>query len=210
MGVNPRPETIADPARLSLLRTLAERGEASLSELAEAAGIHANTARPRLHALERAGLVQRARGRPRGRGRPHVRYRIDPEWRLPTADFLGLAELLAAVLLRASVDDERLEAVGRDWGRYLAGRPGAGEPADTLPASMAQLGFDARLARRRLTLRGCPCPLVMPGRPELLCRLATAVANGVLDASGGRLTVTGSAHDPERRVCTVCLGTAGA
>jgi hypothetical protein len=40
-----------------------------------------------------------------------VRYRITDGCRLPTTDFLGLAELLAAIVLRAAVGEAHLEAL---------------------------------------------------------------------------------------------------
>jgi predicted ArsR family transcriptional regulator len=205
MEPNPPLELIADRARLGLLRALAEREEAPLAELTAAAGIHPNTARPRLRDLERAGVVARISGPPRGRGRPPVRYRIAEGWRLPTTDFLGLAELLAAAVLRSGIGGEQLDALGRDWGRYLVGRPGSHELARALPASMAQLGFDARVGRKRVVLSACPCPLAMPGRPQVLCRLATAVMSGVLEAAGSDLRPAEAEHDPRRRVCTIRL-----
>src|SRR5215218_5680272 len=125
MESNPPLELIADRIRLRLLRALAEHGEAALPDLAADAGVHPNTARPHLRDLERAAVVERIAVPSPRRGRPRVRYRIAAGWRLPTTDFLGLAELLAAIVLRTEIGDEQLEAVGRDWGRYLVGRPGS-------------------------------------------------------------------------------------
>jgi predicted ArsR family transcriptional regulator len=205
MDRNPAPELVADRTRLELLRALAERQEASLGQLAAAAGVHPNTARPRLEALERAGVVERVVGHAQKRGRPTVRYRMADGWRLPTSDHLGLAVLLAALVLRAAIPDDELEAAGRDWGRYLAGRPGPREPAGAIPVAMAQLGFDARVAKRRVVLSACPCPLVMPQRPQALCRLATGVLGGALEATGSVLREADAEHDPERRSCVVHL-----
>jgi predicted ArsR family transcriptional regulator len=205
MDANPPLEAIADRTRLDLLRALAGHEGAALAELAAAAGVHPNTARPRLRDLERAGMVERVAAPARGRGRPALHYRIAEGWRLPTADFLGLAELLGALVLRASVGDEQLDALGRDWGRFLAGRPGTAEVDRAVPASMARLGFDARVTGKRVVLSACPCPLVMPGRPQVLCRLATAAMSGVLEAAGSDLQPAEADHDPGRRVCTVRL-----
>ena len=205
MGTNPALEVVADPTLLRLLRALAEHEDPALADLAAAAGIHPNTARPRMRELERAGVVERLSGAARGRGRPAVRYRIAEGWRLPTTDFLGLAELLAALVLRADIADEQLDALGRDWGRYLVGRPGLHEPARALASSMAQLGFDAEVAPTRVVMRACPCPLVMPEQPHVLCRLATATIGGVLEAAGSEVRPADADHDPARRVCTVRL-----
>jgi predicted ArsR family transcriptional regulator len=209
METNPPPlELIADETRLALLRAIHERDDAALGELAGVAGIHLNTARKHLRELEDAGMVERVAAPAEGRGRPPLRYRMAEGWRLPGTDVLGLAELLGAIILRLVPDQERLEAVGRDWGRFLLRRPGAHEPSTDIPKAMGQLGFDVRLQRRTLRLAGCPCPLVMPGRPESLCGLATAVIDGTLEAGGSDLRVVDAKHDPARRQCAVRLGRA--
>src|SRR2546421_79330 len=84
----------ADPIRLRIVRHLAENRAATLPELAEAAGVHLNTARPHVQALEAAGVLTRESQAPHGRGRPAVDYRLMEGWSPPTTDFLGLAELL--------------------------------------------------------------------------------------------------------------------
>src|SRR5919108_2743799 len=209
MDRHPAPEVLADRTRLELLRALAGHQEAPLAQLAAAAGVHPNTARPRLEALERAGVVERVVGQARRRGRPTVRYRIADGWRLPTSDHLGLAELLARLVLRAAIPDEELEEAGRDWGRCLVGRPGSTEPEHAIALAMAQLGFDARVARKRVVLSACPCPLVMPPHPQALCRLATGVLGGALEATGSGMRPAAAEHDPERRSCRVHLRRGG-
>jgi hypothetical protein len=47
--------------------------------------------------------------------------------------------------------------------------------------------------------------LVSPGRPELICNMAIAVADGVLAGAGSNLHVTSRAHDPQRRRCSAVL-----
>lgn len=198
-------ELLADRTSLRLLRALAERGTVSVRELAVAAGVHLNTARARLSALEEAGIVVRATVPAQGRGRPTVRYRLADGWRLPSTDYLGLAELLAAIVLRVAPDEERIQAIGRDWGRYLTGRPGIHELKVEIPRAMEQLGFDATVAEREVRLSACPCPLTMPARPEVLCHLAIAVIEGMLDSAGSELSVVDARHDPQRRVCSAHL-----
>src|SRR5919197_3592535 len=100
MSISPPLELIADPTRLRLVRTLSEHTDASLADLAAGVGVHVNTARGHLRELERAGLVDRSAGSVEGRGRPAARYRLAEGWRLPGVDMLGLAELLAAIILR--------------------------------------------------------------------------------------------------------------
>jgi predicted ArsR family transcriptional regulator len=192
------------PVRRAIVERAAE-GPATLPELAQAAGIHLNTARTHVTALEVEGALQAVHSPPAGRGRPPLRYRLADDFTLPTTDFRGLAELLATAVARGDQSPEELHRVGEDWGRYLAGRPGTQELERVLPAALERLGFDARLEGDRLMLSACPCLLVSPGRPELICNMAIAVTEGVLAGAGSDLRVTARDHDPERRHCAAVL-----
>jgi predicted ArsR family transcriptional regulator len=203
-----RLDAISDPVRLRVVRHLERAEEATLHELAEAAGVHLNTVRQHLAALERDGACVRAGAAPVGRGRPPLRYRLAPGWTLPTADFRGLAEVLSAALLRRGATREDVRAVGLEWGTYLLGRPGMRDVERELPLALEQLGFSARIEGRTLELSACPCSLVLPDRPELICELAIAVADGVLAGSGSTLRVGKRVHDPLARACSASLATA--
>ncbi|HEY2603881.1 MAG TPA: helix-turn-helix domain-containing protein [Thermoleophilaceae bacterium] len=192
------------PVRRLIVERAAE-SPATLPELAEAAHVHLNTARVHVAALEEAGALQAEVAPPSGRGRPPLRYRLADDFTLPTTDFRGLAELLAAAVARSDQSPEELHRLGEDWGRYLAGRPGAQELERVLPAALERLGFDAQLDGRELVLSACPCPLVSPDRPQLVCELAIAVVEGVLAGSGSNLRVGGTAHYPARRRCVASL-----
>jgi DNA-binding transcriptional ArsR family regulator len=203
-------EALADPVRLRIVRHLVEHDGASLEELADAVGVHPNTARPHLASLEEAGVVERVRQERRGRGRPRVGYRLARDWTLDGQRSTGLPGLLAAALLRAAPSAEELRTAGNDWGRYLVGRPGAHDPRRGLPIALGALGYDARVNDGTLELSACPCPVVSPSRPEQICQLADGVIDGVLSSSGGTLRAGTAVHDPERRRCTVGLvGRAG-
>src|SRR3954447_3085144 len=192
------------PVRRAIVERAAE-GAATLPELAQAAGIHLNTARTHVAALEEGGALQAEHAPPAGRGRPPLRYRLADDFTLPTTDFRGLAELLATAVARGDQSPEELHRVGEDWGRYLAGRPGTQDLERVLPGALERLGVDARLEGDRLVLSACPCMLVSPGRPELICNMAIAVTEGVLAGAGSDLHVTARDHDPERRQCAAVL-----
>jgi hypothetical protein len=138
-----------------------------------------------------------------------VAYRLVPGWTPPTTDFLGLAELLAATLLRTSPTAADLRAVGLEWGRWLLGRPGAHDVAEELPLALERLGFHGRVSGDVLELTACPCSLVLPGRPELMCELVVAVVEGVLEGSGSRLKVGRRVHRPDVRRCSIGLEAVG-
>ena len=76
-------DLMSHPVRLAILRTLAEDATAGLAELAAAAGVHENTARAHVGALELEGAVERSSVRGRGRGRPRTVYRLAPGLTLP-------------------------------------------------------------------------------------------------------------------------------
>ena len=196
-------EAIADPVRLAIVRHLAEHGAAALRDLAAVAGVHTNTARAHLAALEEAGLLVRERRQATGRGRRPVEYRLVEGWALSADGFLGLAELLAAVALGRPPADRALRLAGRGWGIYLRGRPGVGDPLDHLPGALERLGFQARLEEESVVLTGCPCPLVAPGNPRLVCELVVGVVEGVVE--GEDLLVVHRAHDPAHRRCRLKL-----
>jgi len=198
-------EAVADPVRLRILRHLSRGRTASLSELAGAAGVHVNTVRPRVAELAEAAVIERVAEAPSGRGRPSIGYQLAAGWSVPTSDFRGLAQLLAAVALRAQASGRDLRAVGSEWGRYLQGRPGGHDIRADLPRALEQLGFDARVGGSTLHLESCPCRLVLPDNPELVCELAAAVAQGVLDGSGSGLAIDAREHDVERRTCRITL-----
>jgi len=198
-------QAVGHPVRLRVLQRLGNGDVASVSELAEAAGVHENTVRAHVTVLEDAGLIA---GEPRpvaGPGRPGVQYRLTPQGERLDYDFLGLAELLVAVVGRAGMPPGELQEVGREWGRYLAGRPGQYDAGRRVPEVLRGLGFEATVEEDEVRLTGCPCPTVAPDRPELICALATGVLDGVLSASGSRRRAGEGRHDPLARDCQITL-----
>ena len=107
-------------SRTRLLETLAASPlPMTLAALSTATGLHVNTVREHLEALEHGGRVQRESAAPRGRGRPASLYRaVEPE---AGSEYAGLATALAAAIHRSS-ERPRDDAVaaGVDWGRDLA------------------------------------------------------------------------------------------
>jgi predicted ArsR family transcriptional regulator len=200
---------VGHPVRLRVLERLGNGATASAAELAEAAGAHENTIRVHVAALEDAGLIA-AEPRPAaGPGRPGVQYRLTPAGERLDYDFMGLAELLAAAVGRAGMTGEELREVGREWGRYLVGRPGQYQLRDRAPEILRRLGYDADVSDDGVRLSGCPCPLIASDRPDLICQLVTGVVDGVLGAIGAPLRVGATEHDPVNRDCRITLVTVG-
>jgi predicted ArsR family transcriptional regulator len=197
-------EAVAHPVRLRMPQRLRE-GPASVPELADAAAVHENTVRAHVAVMEEGGLLVSEARPGGGPGRPTVQYRLTPDGERLDYDFLGLAELLAAVVSRSGTTPEQLHEIGREWGRYLLGRPGQYDLEERVPEVLRRLGWDAQVAEGQVKLAGCPCPLFSADRPELLCRLAAGVLDGVLRAAGARQTVGEGVHDPVARRCHVTL-----
>jgi hypothetical protein len=87
----------------------------------------------------------------------------------------------------------------------MVGRPGVRDIAVELPEALARLGFHVGVRGEEVVMSGCPCPIVSPDRPELLCSLAHGVMDGVLAASGSALRVARHNNDPATRHCTADL-----
>jgi predicted ArsR family transcriptional regulator len=196
-------DAVADPVRLRVVRHLARHGSATLNELADAAGVHPNTIRAHVAALEAADVLESAQKAATGRGRPASEYRLVEGWGLSSTDFLELAGLLAAALVRNTPDLDALRATGADWGRYLAGRPGRRDVTAELPLALERLGFHATVEGELVRISGCPCAVVAPDHPEIVCSLAAGLVDGVLAAGGSDLRVSEHDNDPERRRCTL-------
>jgi predicted ArsR family transcriptional regulator len=202
-------DAVADPVRLRIVRHLAEHGSGTLTELAEAAGVHLNTIRAHVAALEEAGVLESEQKAASGPGRPASEYRLVDGWGLSSTDFLELAGLLAAALVREHPDRTSLRATGVDWGRWLVGRPGRRDVVDQVPRALERLGFQATVEGEVVRISGCPCAVVSPDHPEVVCGLATGLVEGVLAASGSELRVGEHDAHPEDRRCTLRLTRVG-
>jgi predicted ArsR family transcriptional regulator len=203
--MSPAIDMLAGGSRLALIRALDRSPRSSAPELAAATGLHLNTVRAHLKDLDSAGFVERQAESRGGRGRPTLRYRLRRDVAPRGDDFLALASLLGEALGNAGPKTSEIRAAGREWGRAWAQRAYA--PSLALRDALEQLGFDVKFDRDRVRLRSCPCPLVAKDNPGTVCRLADAVADGVLE--GSSLRVSRREHDPSRRSCTAILAPAG-
>jgi len=198
-------DAVADPVRLRVVRHLSRHDSATLPELADAAGVHLNTIRGHVASLEEAEVLASTQKAAAGPGRPPTEYRLVDGWGLSSTDFLELAGLLAAALVRSHPDHESVRATGADWGRYLVGRPGRHDVATQVPLALERLGFHADVDGETVRITGCPCAAVSPDHPEVVCALATGLVDGVLAASGSDVRVREHDANPEARRCTLRL-----
>ena len=106
-------DAVADPVRARLVRRLTSGGPASLEELADAAGVHPNTARAHLAALEAEGFLERRRRSTDKPGRPRTIFSLRESWTVPDEGFLAMAELLGAALGATRPDARALRRLRR-------------------------------------------------------------------------------------------------
>lgn len=201
-------DIIADPTRLGIVRLLSQQGPSTLEDMTRGTGVHRNTVRHHVAALKAAGIIESAEaGRP-GRGRPRHRFRLRGDWILPTTDFRGLAEVLAQVVRALHPPPDVIRKIGHSWGRYFRGRPGARALERDLPPILERLGFMAEVLGKEIRVSGCPCPIVSPEDPSLVCTLLGAVVEGYLAAdlaTEGPKKIRSARHDPRARSCTLLL-----
>jgi predicted ArsR family transcriptional regulator len=163
----------------------------TLAALAAESGLHVNTVREHLAALEQRGLVQRGSATPRGRGRPASLYRaVEPDDR---SEYAGLATALAAMIHRTS-DHPRDDAIkaGEGWGRELARakagpQPSAQDARGQVVALLGDLGFAPDADERDAVVRLTRCPLldVAHRYPDVVCGVHLGIVQAALDEFGG-------------------------
>jgi predicted ArsR family transcriptional regulator len=201
-------EAIADPTRLAIVRLLGQSGPSTLDQIVAGTGVHRNTVRHHIAALQAADVLEPAEAERPGRGRPRNRFQLRGTWTLPSADFRGLAEVLAQLVRVLKPSPSAIRKIGRAWGRYFRGRPGERSLEKDLPPVLERLGFLAEVSGKEIRVSGCPCPLVLPENPSVVCKLMTAVVEGYLQAevsSGPAPAIRESHHDPQRRSCSLKL-----
>jgi predicted ArsR family transcriptional regulator len=181
-----------------------------VGSIAEALGLHVNTAREHLDGLVESGLVHRSRLAPKGRGRPGWGYAVRAGASSPAVgEYAALAEVLARHVAAQGGDIEgEMRELGREWGVTLVtGRngshpvpsPAGGEPeraegeAVRLRAQietevlglLRDLGFDPEQSTEGTRLRQCPMLAVAREHPEVVCSVHQGLVEGAMEASGG-------------------------
>jgi predicted ArsR family transcriptional regulator len=185
-------------SRVRLLETLEGQPEpATLAALAAATGLHPNTLRQHLEALERQGLVVRTRAAARGRGRPAWLYEAVSAAGPGESEYAGLAAALAAAIDRSSSSPRAdAEAAGEEWGRELARDrsrpplPGAAAARRQVVALLSDVGFAPETDRshRRVRLTRCPLLEAAHKHPDIVCGVHVGLVRGALEEYGAAPT----------------------
>ncbi len=157
-----------------------------LEEIAEAVGIHQNTARFHLEALAAAGLVVREPEHRLVPGRPRMLFRAALAIR--DTSYQTLAQVMVRHLAARLPDGpERALEAGMDWGDGIRAELVAGSPSqpplDRLVDGMASLGYEPELVgddQPVLNLRPCPYGPLAIDDPEIVCQMHLGLMRGVL------------------------------
>lgn len=183
--VDPSAPQISARRRAVLTRLREAAVPVAAEEVAEAAGLHANTARFHLDALVEDGLADRAPEKRITPGRPRVMYVA----RFEASDQRSyglLSEMLTGVVAGLAGAHEVAVDAGRTWGRSLA-EPG--EPLTELVRVFTEIGFDPKVEPgdgdvTEIHLRHCPFVEVAARHTEIVCGLHRGLMEGVLEELG--------------------------
>jgi predicted ArsR family transcriptional regulator len=182
-------------SRTRLLETLEAQTEpTTLAALVATTGLHANTVREHLEALERRGFVTRHRAEPVGRGRPAWLYESTTHGHdTGSPEYAGLAAALATAIHRSSsTPREDAIAAGEDWGRELArdhGRPARTGPAAArrqVVSMLDDIGFAPEPNAGHSLVRLTRCPLLEAAHkhPDIVCAVHLGLVRGALEEYG--------------------------
>jgi len=205
---------LAQPTRAKLFALLGElRRPTSTDELAERMGLHPNGVRVHLERLREAGLVARERIR-RGRGRPRDMWTVASDARPggdPPTAYADLGRWLARAIAPGKTRLRAVEATGREIGRGLAAKGGAGSPEEKMHAALVSLGFQPEREVERdgeLTYRlgNCPYRDAVRENQPVVCTLHRGITRGLLDAIAPSTKLSGFVpRDPDTAGCLIEL-----
>jgi predicted ArsR family transcriptional regulator len=190
-----------------------------VQEVAEQAGLHANTARFHLDALVEAGLATREQQPRETPGRPSMVYQVtDSDGPTGRRRYRLLAEMLTSMI--AGVVPQPGEAAteaGREWGRYLTEqlppyqRLDADQAVERLAAALQDIGFApetvAKAGGYQVRLRQCPFREVAERHKDVVCSLHLGLMEGVLGQLRAPVTVDRLLPFAEPSICITDLTT---
>lgn len=207
----PVPHT--SPAQLEIWKLIADAHEPlTAAEVAQAKGLHVNTAREHLDGLVEVDAVSRIRHHAGGRGRPSWAYKLTTPPDVVDSEYAGLATALARQLLRSAADPTHAaREAGRDWGRELAqnfenGTTRQGEEnwaTHAAPSTISErhrdaithlttvlthMGFAPQNSDRgdhEMLLTRCPLLDASQKYPEIVCQVHSGLIEGILVFAGG-------------------------
>ena len=198
--------TLASFSRIQLLYFLQQRGTMTVGDLAEATGLHHNTAREHLQRLIGDGFVTCRPESKDSKGRPRMLYSaaagVDHRAGSPRVAKLDAAlrrvELLRRMLaadVSEQAESEQAQADPSPLRRQL----------EVLDDHLDQSGFDSRVADGlHVRLHQCPYAALVKDHPEV-CRVHFGLLRAVIDQAEGPLEARElhPLHSPD--TCTLDL-----
>lgn len=174
----PDHRTLASHSRINLLHRLQESGAQTVHELAEATGLHHNTAREHLHQLIDAGFVDVETILSTQRGRPRLRYfasreASDQGWQSRREASRQRTELVQKLLPLTDISTPETPK-----SRQL----------DALDDHMVECGFDAEISadETHLTMTNCPFGQLAKENPQV-CEVHLNLIKDALQEEDGPL-----------------------
>lgn len=191
-------------------------GPMSINAVAEALGVHPNTARFHLDTLVGDGRVERSEPGVNRPGRPPLMFRAIPQMDLSAPRrYRLLAEILAASLARDRDPAAKAQAAGRAWGRQLKASVPQGETTETKDAVdhllgvLDELGFAPERrssgGEQQIGLRHCPFLELAETRAKIVCPVHLGLMQGVLDSHDAPVAVDRLAAFAEPDLCLAHL-----
>ena len=183
----PSYKTLASLSRMNLLYQLQSRGTMTVNDLAEATGLHHNTAREHLDRLINEGFVTCAPETRDSKGRPKMLYSAAS----------GVSTELGSIRARKiAAAQERADQLRRMLPLLTVSQhtfagctgPAAQRQLDALDDHLDQSGFDASVAANgtQLNLHDCPYSEMVKDHPEV-CAVHYRLIQGVLEQADGPL-----------------------
>jgi predicted ArsR family transcriptional regulator len=194
------PEFPSGARRTDVLAQLRQAGRPlSVAEVAEAMGVHVNTARFHLDGLVDEGLAERTSEPRDTRGRPRILYTSEGAAPGPRSYEL-LAEMLTGLVSTLEEGGSATVKLGKMWGRHLIERPAPSERVDAhealvrLESLLEKVGFQPEVCPAgegvEVRLRHCPFREVAQKHADVVCAIHLGLMQGALDELGAPITAT--------------------
>ncbi|HET8604317.1 MAG TPA: helix-turn-helix domain-containing protein [Marmoricola sp.] len=168
--------------------------------VAEATGLHVNTARFHLDALVEDGLAERHTEAASGPGRPRILYSARSDG-AEVRSYRLLAQMLADLVASLDPQGTSAAAAGRMWGHHLVEQPTPGERVEAadavrrLRSLMADIGFEPEVppdgGTPEVRIHHCPFREVAQQKPGVVCAVHLGLMQGALEELGAPLGVAG-------------------
>ncbi len=171
----------------------------SVAEVAEAMGLHVNTARFHLDGLVEDGLAERTTEPRETPGRPRILYSSDGPSLGPRSYEL-LAEMLTGFVSSLEDTGPGTVELGKAWGRHLIERPAPSERVDAdeamvrLDRMLDAVGFapESRTTDSgvEVRLQRCPFREVAEKHTDVVCAIHLGLMQGALEELDAPVTAT--------------------